>query len=102
MLKLFLIEGRLTLLGSFGLVLSGFLMVYGSLEFLPFRWAKLVGVSLGLALAAVGGLSGRASAIGLPPPFTNDPLSWRAAKKSYDQAPDEPERVKSEEDLPKP
>ena len=35
-------------------------------------------------------------------PFTNDPLGWRAAKKSYDQAPDEPERVKSEEDLPKP
>ena len=38
---------------------------------------------LGLGLAALGGFSGRAKALGLAPPFTNDPLGWRAAKKSY-------------------
>ena len=35
-------------------------------------------------------------------PFTNDPLGWRAAKKSYDQQPDSEELGKIEKDPPKP
>jgi hypothetical protein len=78
-------KGKLTVLGVFILVATGFLMSYLSLEFLPYRWMRLVGLSVGLGLAAIGGFSGRAKALGLPPPFTNDPLGWRAAKKSYDK-----------------
>jgi hypothetical protein len=78
-------KGKLTVLGVFILVATGFLMSYLSLEFLPYRWMRLVGLSVGLGLAAIGGFSGRAKALGLPPPFTNDPLGWRAAKKRYDK-----------------
>jgi hypothetical protein len=60
-------------------------MSYLSLEFLPYRWMRLVGLSVGLGIAAIGGFSGRAKALGLPPTFTNDPLGWRASKKSYDK-----------------
>ena len=65
-----------------------------------------IGVSVGTSGfgVTVSASAGRGKEAGddLPPPFTNDPLGWRAAKKSNDQAPDEPERVKSEEDLPEP
>lgn len=81
--------GGLTLLGVFGVVLLGFVVVYLSLEFLPTRWLKVIGLSIGIGIAAIGGFSGRASALGLSAPFTNDPIGWRAAKKSYqdDKAP---------------
>ncbi len=78
-------SGRLTALDSICLVLLGFGVVVLSLLYLPSKPLKLIGISLGLAVAAVGGFSGRAVALDLPPPFTNDPIGWRAAKKSYDQ-----------------
>lgn len=77
-------EGRLTFLGIVGLVLSGFLLAYLSVEFAPWPWLKIVGLSIGLGVAAVGGFSGRANAIGVPPPFTSDPLGWRKAKRNYE------------------
>ena len=95
----FLQRGFLTFLGVFVCVILGFSLVYVSVEFLPYVWLKVLGLSLGLGLAAIGGFSGRASALGLTPPFTNDPLGWRKAKKSYQ--PQSPESS-SEDQAPKP
>lgn len=84
MKQFFILDGKLTLFGVFLLVIVGFLIVYLSVEYVPWKWGKLIGLSVGLALAGIGGISGRASALDLPPPFTNDPLGWRKAKKSYE------------------
>ena len=84
MKKLFLVGGKLTLLGVISCVFAGFSLVYLSLEFIPSKWGALLGLCFGLAIAAIGGFSGRANALDLPPPFTNDPLGWRKAKKSYE------------------
>ena len=73
------------------MVLVGFGWVYLSLEFLPNFWLKLVGLSVGLAIAAIGGFSGRSTALGLPPPFANDPLGWRKAKATYEVSPESSE-----------
>ena len=89
MKKFFLTSGKLTLFGVISCVFVGFGLVYLSLQFIPSRWGTLLGLCLGLAIAAIGGFSGRASALELPPPFTNDPLGWRKAKQSYQLANDE-------------
>lgn len=75
-------EGNLTLVAAIGLVIVGFGIAFVAIEYLPSPLLKALGMSLGLAIAAIGGFSGRAKALDLKP-FTNDPLSWRNAKKSY-------------------
>ncbi|PQA75675.1 hypothetical protein [Rhodoferax sp. TS-BS-61-7] len=75
-------DGNLTLIGAIALVSMGFGIAYVALEYLPSPLLKAIGMALGLALAAIGGFSGRAKALDLKP-FTNDPLGWRKAKKSY-------------------
>jgi hypothetical protein len=82
--KLFVLDRRLTFLGVVGFVSAGFLMSYHSLEYLPYRWMRLAGLWVGLGIAAIGGFSGRAKALVLPPPFKNDPLGWRTAKECCD------------------
>ena len=99
MKKLFLTGGKLTLFGVISCVFVGFSLVYLSLEFIPSKWGTLLGLCLGLAIAAIGGLSGRASALDLPPPFTNDPLGWRKARKSY-KTDDASTKVANEDDPP--
>lgn len=84
----FLRNGRITFLGSLLLLLLGLVVGYASLEYLPSKVLKLVGASIGLGIGALGGYSGRASALNLPALFTNDPIGWRKAKKTY-KAPDE-------------
>ncbi len=83
MSRLLISEGKLTVLGVFSLGILGALLVYLSLQFIPWRVGKILGLSLGFVVAAIGGFSGQASALELPPPFTKDPLGWRRAKKSY-------------------
>lgn len=75
--------GRLTGLGVLLAVVVGAGLAYLSLSFLPTKFWKLLGLSIGLGIMGIGAYSARASALGLPPPFTNDPLGWRKAKKSY-------------------
>jgi hypothetical protein len=79
----FIKGGRLTGLGVSLAVVVGVGLAYLSLSFLPTKFWKLLGVSIGLGIMGIGAYSARASALGLPPPFTNDPLGWRKAKKSY-------------------
>ncbi len=83
MKKIFLTGGKLTLFAVISCVVVGFSLVYLSLEFIPSKWGSMLGLCLGLTLAAIGGFSGRANALDLPPPFTNDPLGWRKAKETY-------------------
>ena len=80
--KFFIRDGNLTIAGAFLLVAFGFWLSYMSLEYLPFTLLKVIGLSIGLAVAAIGGFSGRAKSLELKP-FTNDPLGWRKAKESY-------------------
>jgi hypothetical protein len=56
-----------------------------SAAYLPLVWMRWVGALVGLGCVAVAGLSGRAKALRLPPPFTNDPLGWRKAKATFQQ-----------------
>lgn len=84
MSNLLIRSGKLTFFGIVFCVCIGFILVYLSLEHIPWIWGRIVGLSIGLAVAAVGGFSGRADALDLPAPFTNDPLGWREAKKSYE------------------
>ena len=95
-------KGRLTGLGTLACGLIAMALIGYTLFLAESRWLGILSIVLALVVLGFASLSNAAASIGLPPPFTNDPLGWRAAKKSYDQATDEPERVKSEEDLPKP
>lgn len=77
--------GRLTFAGSIFVALLGLGAVALAILYLPSPTLKIVGIAVGLAIAFVGGFSCRASALDLPPPFTHDPLGWRAVKRSYDE-----------------
>jgi hypothetical protein len=46
---------------------------------------EMGGAPIGLGCIAIAGYSGQAYALGLPPPFTNDPLGWRKAKATYEK-----------------
>ena len=81
-LQKFIRNGNLTFFGAVCVVLTGFGLAYVSLEYFSFLTLKVVGLSLGLGIASIGGFSGRAKALDLKP-FTNDPLGWRKAKESY-------------------
>ncbi|CAN7763500.1 hypothetical protein LJR084_007278 [Variovorax sp. LjRoot84] len=85
--RLLLAERKLTGLGVALLFLIGVLVLFGSVAFLPMVWMRWTGASMGLGCMAVAGYSGQAYALGLPPPFTNDPLGWRKAKATYKDQP---------------
>jgi hypothetical protein len=80
----FLKDGRLAFTGALLTVVFGLAITYLSIAWLPSTWLKVLGLSIGLGVALLGSFSGRATALGIPPPFTNDPLGWRKAMKSYD------------------
>lgn len=84
-------DGRITFVGSIVLLLLGLLVGYASLVLLPSNELRLIGASVGLGISVLGGFSGRARALGLPPPFTNDPLGWRKAKRTYESPDDSDE-----------
>jgi hypothetical protein len=75
-------QGQVTAWGVIFFLTAGIAVAVISVEFLPFVWMRYLGISIGLALMAIGGFGARAGALGFKP-FTNDPLGWRAAKKSY-------------------
>ena len=91
----FICDGNLTFLGAVCVVLAGFGLVYVSLEYFGSLTLKVVGLSLGLGIASIGGFSGRAKALDLKP-FTNDPLGWRKAKESYKTQEDQEDQKTSD------
>lgn len=79
----FLKDGYLTFFGSACLVFGGIGFIYLSVEYFPLVWMRIAGAVVGLTVAAVGGYSVKGKGLGIPPPFTNDPLGWRKAKETY-------------------
>ncbi len=82
LLGFFFKNGKATWYGRLVGMLGSILVIYGVIHFRlnnVFGWFLLVAAWIVLM---VFGLSGRSEAIGLKP-FTNDPLGWRKAKKSY-------------------
>lgn len=81
----FIRDGRLTWGAE---VLLAIVFIFGIFGIPVFDLSLWLSIPIGLA-AIVSGLilmfEGRATALGLKP-FTNDPLGWRAAKKSYVKA----------------
>lgn len=82
MKKLLVQDGRLTWIAE---IFLGAVVLFGLLGIpffnVPFWLAIPIGVAALLA-AAILMFEGRATALGLKP-FTNDPLGWRKAKKTY-------------------
>lgn len=67
------------MLGFVGIALIAYTLLFAKNFFLG-----VVSFAAGCGLLGFAALSNNAASIGLKP-FTNDPLGWRAAKKSYEQ-----------------
>jgi hypothetical protein len=82
LIRFFFKDGRATWYGRLIAMGGSILTIYCVINFRLnnfFGWFLLIAAWITLAIF---GLSGRSEAIGLKP-FTNDPLGWRKAKKSY-------------------
>lgn len=78
-------EGRLTGLGTLICGLIAFALICYTFFFAESRWLGIASMIVALVLLGFASMSNSAASVGVPPPFTNDPLGWRAAKKSYDE-----------------
>jgi hypothetical protein len=81
--KFMLKNGRLSLLAKLILTSTGVGVIYLSLVASPNILVLMLGLSLGFLLVSMVTYSNKAESLDLPAPFTNDPLGWREAKKSY-------------------
>lgn len=84
--------GWLTKKGELVLFWGGASLMFGplylvSLGYLNFTVAFL-SFSVGTAMAVATGYEGQARMFGFQPPFTEDPLGWRRAKRSYAPMPE--------------
>lgn len=77
-------NGRLTNLSSFLVVLIPAGCIFGVLYFQPNFWMGTILIALGVMVGVIGIGAGAAESVGISP-FTNDPIGWRKAKKSYEQ-----------------
>ncbi len=85
-------EGRFTHLGGLLTLVTGLGLAFISVAFMPYVWLRYTGLVTGLTIAAIAGYEGKAHGIGLPAPFTRDPLGWRKAKASYKKEADVEEK----------
>lgn len=90
-------KGHMTRRGADALGLIGVGIIWGTAYFFEewsgfWFWALAL---LGGALGYVGAYGGLAKQFGFQAPFTNDPLGWRAAKKSYKNS--EPSKEEKDE-----
>lgn len=95
--KLMTKQGKLIFWTKFFLTLSGFGIIYLSLAMSANIFVLTLGLCIGFVLVSLVTYSNKAESLGLPPPFTNDPLGWRKAKQSYkeDAAPEEDSEKKN-------
>lgn len=85
LISFFLKDGHLTSRGADSLGVAGVLIIWGAAYFFD-EWSGLwfwTLAILGGALGYLGAYGGLARKFGFSAPFTNDPLGWRKAKKSY-------------------
>lgn len=81
--ELFLKDGWFTKIGSFLCLVLGLAIVGLVIWLEPPKVIYIVLLITGLIFIGFAGIEARARALGLAPPFTNDPLGWRKAKESY-------------------
>lgn len=75
-------NGNLTRFGTTVLGLVGILVVLIALIYATAAWQFFGGIFVGVFLIAIASASSKAYVLGIKP-FTNDPLGWRRAKKTY-------------------
>ena len=93
MKKLLVQDGRLTWIAE---IFLGAVVLFGLLGIPFFNVPFWLAIPIGVAALLAGAIlmfEGRATALGLKP-FTNDPLGWRKAKKSYETKDDSDEAPK--------
>lgn len=90
-------QGKLSFWAKILLTLSGFGIIYLSLEMSPNIFVLTLGLCIGFVLVSLVTYSNKAESLDLPAPFTNDPLGWRKAKQSYKEetAPEEDSEKKT-------
>lgn len=94
-------QGKLTFWAKFFLTISGFGIIYLSLEMSPNIFVLTLGLCIGFVLVSLVTYSNKAESLDLPAPFTNDPLGWRKAKQTY-QTEDPPKASADEPPADKP
>jgi hypothetical protein len=82
MKRFFITDGKMTDLASVLVLAITFGGILGVLYFQPPFWWGVVVISISLLIGATGAAAGMAESVGTKP-FTNDPLGWRKAKKTY-------------------
>ena len=75
-------DGNLTILGGTLLVIVGTFFVIVSAVYASSKWVFIFGIFIGVFILAIASASLKSLVLGVKP-FTNDPLGWRKAKKSY-------------------
>lgn len=84
-MKLILLKnGRLTGLGTLCCIALAVALISYTFFVAESRLLGIGSIILALVLLGFVSLSNSATSIGLPPPFSNDPLGWRKAKRSYE------------------
>lgn len=79
----FIDKGQLTGLGTAACGLAAAALLAYTFFFAESRWLGVASLILALLFFGIASISNTAESLGLPPPFTNDPLGWRKAKESY-------------------
>lgn len=85
--QFFVESGHLTARGADALGVTGVVLIACAAYFFE-SWSGFWFWSLALtggALGYLGAYGGLAKKMGFSAPFSNDPLGWRAAKKSYNE-----------------
>jgi uncharacterized membrane protein len=82
-MNFFLREGRFKSWVELLIGIVGVAVVLLTIQLATQKWLFIIGVLFGVCLIAVSSVSAKATTFGLKP-FTNDPLGWRAAKKTYE------------------
>ena len=82
MKQLFIVDGRMTNFSSILVVIITFGGILGTLFFQPPFWVGAALISASLFVGAIGIAAGASESVGAKP-FTNDPLGWRKAKRTY-------------------
>jgi hypothetical protein len=90
----FLKDGRFTHVGALTTFGFGVGIIALVLSFPVIDWVFFGGICIGVVLIALAAYDTQANTLGRPPPFTNDPLGWRKAKKSYETKEDSDEAPK--------
>lgn len=83
MKRFLFVNGKMTSFSSVLVIAITFSGILGVLFFQPPFWLGVGILAVSLIIGAIGAAAGAAESIGLKP-FTNDPLGWRKAKKSYE------------------